>query len=60
MRPSQLACPHGFKGGVGCGAEVCQEVKRCAREGIADRMRSEYPMNKHAVEWAAWIERGAK
>jgi len=28
----QWACPHGWKGAVGCGAETCQEVKRYARD----------------------------
>lgn len=39
MRASQFACPHGFMGGVGCGADVCQEIKRCAMESATADLR---------------------
>ena len=33
-------------------ARVSAERKR-----LADKMRADYPMNQHALEWADWIER---
>ncbi len=37
---SQWACPHGFRGAVGCHADVCREIRRCALEDAAEKLRT--------------------
>ena len=66
------ACDHLFGDNFPSGAEVhvdrlarlLDEVERSARGAerarIVVEMREGYPMNKHAQEWAGWVERGGK
>lgn len=36
-------------------AEYAKKVGQDAIRNVAERMEREYPLNKHAVEWAGWI-----
>jgi len=48
--PHEVSCPQSWYSlGVRHGAET-------ERDAIVRRMRTEYPMNQHAREWADWIE----
>ena len=38
-------------------AEQVEEARQEERDRIVARMREAYPMNRHAQEWADWIEK---
>lgn len=40
----------------------CRDLRAriAALEALPDRLRQEYPMNKHAVEWAGWFEKAGR